>query len=113
MFRISQSETYLWPVKIEMSDGSGKRVKSAFDAEFRRLSQAQIDALIERSQTGEANDRSLACEVLAGWKGVQDEAGDDLPFSETNRDKLLDVFPVRPAIIEAFFDSLKRGREKN
>ena len=74
MFKISQSNTYLWPVTVEMPDDGGKFTKHTFDAEFRRLSVDELSALGDTDDTG-----GTACRrILAGWKGVVDDNGEPL-----------------------------------
>lgn len=113
MFKTDQSASYTWPVAVDMPGDGGKRATHKFDAQFKRLSQSEIESLMRRVNSGETGDGALLAEVLLGWKGVQDEDGAELPFSEGNREKLLNVYPVRPAVVAAFFDSIRTGREKN
>ncbi|MEW6314129.1 MAG: phage tail assembly chaperone [Pseudomonadota bacterium] len=109
MFKVTQSPTYLHPVTVVFP---GSKAKHVFDAEFRRLSQDEIASLFDRAKRGELDDKSLAREVMAGWKGVSDDNG-EMYFSASSLETLLAIFPIPSAIVEAFFDSLKRGREKN
>lgn len=108
-FKIAQSETYTDTVIVIMP---GSRVKNSFDVEFKRLPQSEVDALMKRIREGDMTDTDLCRDVIVGWRGVSDEAG-ELPYSETNRDKLLEVFPVPRSIVECFFSGISGAKQKN
>lgn len=113
MFKIATSQTYFFPVAVELPGDNGKTSKVTFDAEFRRLTQTQLEDFTGRVKDGSLTDDAFVREVLVGWKGVQDEDGNDLPFSEGNRDMLMDIYPVRSSVIKAFFESISGARAKN
>jgi hypothetical protein len=109
MFKIETRKTYTWPVTVQVPCDGGKYVKATFTAEFTALPQDQIDRLV---RDGDA-DSNIATECLAGWSGVQDEDGSDLPYSDEARTKLLNISFVRAAVVGAFFESLSGARRKN
>jgi hypothetical protein len=43
MFILSQSSSYKWPVSVDFPVDGGKYEKQTFDAEFKRMSQPQIE----------------------------------------------------------------------
>lgn len=97
-----------------MTSDGGKRQTHTFDAIFRRLSRAEFQDVLARAQAGELSDIDIANDVLIGWKGIQDEGGDDLPYSEAARDEVLNVWPVLPAVVAAFIEAHSaKGRAKN
>lgn len=112
MFVISQSNTYTWPISIEFPIDGGKFEKQTFDAEFRRLTQSQIESWLKRINEGEATDRDFATNILVGWKGITD-GSQDVPFSETNRDTLFDIPLVTAALIKAYVSSVAGAKAKN
>jgi hypothetical protein len=112
MFKLSQSETYFWPVTVEVPMDGGKFDKQTFDAEFKRLDQTRLKEIYEKAGAGELTDASIAAEVLAGWKSVSDESG-DVPFSETSKQKLLNVPLVTGSVVKAFFESIAGSKRKN
>jgi hypothetical protein len=113
MFKIDLSKTYTYPVTIEIKTEDGKTKKQSFKAKFNRYSQTELDEIIKDSQDNEINDQQLAEKVLVGWEGIQDADGNDLEFNNENRDVVLDAFPVRPSVIEAWFESLQGAKRKN
>ncbi len=111
MFVITQSTTYKWPVDIEVPVDGGKFDKQTFDAEFKRISQARIDEI--SADAANLKDKLLAKEVLVGWDGINDAAGNVVPYSEGMRDKLLDIPKVATSVCRAFIGSLQGAQRKN
>jgi hypothetical protein len=109
----SFSATYKWPVTVEPPQDGGKFGKETFEAEFRRLPQDQLREIGERIESGTFPDRELLDKVLVGWSGIFDEAGDEVPFSETKANEILNVGLVAAAIVAAWLESLAKGKRKN
>lgn len=124
-FVLKQSSSYVWPVTVKLPISGGKFEKQTFDAEFKRLPQARINKIqievqariksSERNETADdsISDQSIAEELLIGWSGVLDEDGDEVPFSESMKQQLLDIPTLASAIIVAYFDSLTGVKTKN
>lgn len=120
MFKISGSDTYFTPVIVEVPDGTGKGIKHSFKVKFRRLTQTELVEVYRRidvNQLAEGEEKLMDAEllrdVMVGWEGVQDPNGNDVDFNEENMAALLEIFPVRPTIVTAYFDSIKTGKRKN
>jgi hypothetical protein len=124
-FVLKQSATYSWPVPFKVPTDGGKYEKQTFDAEFNRLPQSRINeiqtevqARIRSAEKGEAfesdiSDISIADEVLAGWAGVVDDEGEEVPFSATSKAQLLNIPGLAGSIIEAYFESVAGKKLKN
>jgi hypothetical protein len=124
-FVLKQSATYVWPVTFRVPTDGGKYEKQSFDAEFKRLPQsrineiqAEVQARLKAAEKGEPfetdiSDISIADEVLAGWAGVVDGDGDEVPFSEAGKAELLNVPGLAGSIIEAYFESVQGKKAKN
>jgi len=124
-FVLKQSSSYSWPVSFKLPTDGGKFEKQTFDAEFKRLPQARINEIqievqarikaAERNEsiTDSISDQSIAEELLVGWSGVVDGDGDEVPFSEVNKQQLLAVATLASAIIVSYFDSLTGVKTKN
>lgn len=124
-FVLNQSQSYSWPVSIQLPADGGKREKSSFDALFKRLPQSRINEIqqlaqqrIKAAERGEeldngVTDQSIAAEILVGWAGILDADGDDVPYSEAVKAQLLDVPMMAGALIEAYFTSLVELKRKN
>lgn len=124
-FVLNQSQSYSWPVSIKLPADGGKREKSSFDAQFKRLPQSRINEIqqlvqqrIKAAERGDelengVSDQSIAAEILVGWSGILDADGDDVPYSEAVKAQLLDVPMMAGALIEAYFESLVELKRKN
>jgi hypothetical protein len=113
MFKIDLSDDYAYPVTLEIRDDKGRVKKEQFTARFKRLPQAELDELMNGAKEGAISDAELAAKVLAGWDGIADSDGEPIPYNDTTREQVLDVFPVRPSIIAAWFESLTGAKRKN
>ena len=122
MFKVSNSPFYYVPIVAEIIDEAGKLKKHMFDAKFRRLTHTEVEALMKRlpqegddedTAAGRITDAELLADVLIGWRGIQTESGDEMPFNPENSEAVLDIYPVRPTLVRAFMASLQSARSKN
>jgi len=113
MFKIDVSDTYNYPVTVAMLDEKGKVKKSSFTAIFKRLPQDDIDRLFAGIADESASDEQWVDEILAGWEGIKDADGKEVPFTEANKRKVCGIHPVRPSIIKAWGESLQEVARKN
>jgi hypothetical protein len=121
-FVLKQSATYKWPVTLVIPADGGRREKHTFDGEFRRLPQARINEIrrLGRLQElgrlepeDEIQDQDGAKEILAGWSGVVDDEGKEIPFSEAALNQLLEIPTVAAQIIRAWGESIEVAKRKN
>lgn len=114
MLKLGASDRFWYPVRVEIIDDDGVRRPHEFRALFRRYGRSDFERLMRMVREGEITDDALARDVLLGWQGVQDETGAEVPFSVEARERLLDLWPVLPAIIQAFVEAHSpEGRRKN
>jgi hypothetical protein len=112
MFKLNNSGTYTWPVIIKSAIDGGKYEEQSFNAVFRRISQTEIYDINTKIEADHVNDIDIARLVMVGWNGVFD--GDsEIPYSNENLDKLLDITGCGSAIVFAFLESLKGAKRKN
>lgn len=112
MFVITQSPSYKWAVTVETpSDGSVHK-KETFDAEFKRLPQSRITELVEGFGDN-LKDIDIAREVLVGWAGINDAEGNEVPFTDAMKVRLLDIPAVATSIVTAYIDSITGAKRKN
>ena len=112
-FVLKQTDTYKWPVTVEIPIDGGRFDKQTFDAEFKRLSQDRNNAILEDARMGNASDVDVCAEILVGWSGVNDADGKEVPFSEATKSMLMDVPQVAAAVVTAYFTSLPGAKRKN
>jgi hypothetical protein len=121
MFKISSiSQTYTTPVTVDVPDGKGGSVKHKFAVVFKRLPQDELDELHrrlnrEKLQEGETllSDDEVLDQVVTGWQDVLDQNDQPLEFNPENFGALKNVFPTRPTLVTAFFESIKTAKRKN
>ena len=139
MFILDQSDSYTWPVSIELPVNGAKK-QFSFDAEFRRLPEQEVTELRQRyfklvadlrrqlqtlegyaseedfTEAGTAADQGyedLCDELLCGWSKVSDSAGEVVEFSEASKRQMYRVQGACVAIVKAWFDSLGQPSEKS
>lgn len=115
MFKLDQNENFWFPVSLELTGDEGKKLRMDFDAQFKRIAQSEITALLHREE-GEAppTDQQIVDAVFVGWRKVQDADGAELPVNAENRTRLLDTFPVRREVVRAWLKSIGiEGKAKN
>lgn len=114
MFKLAQSVSYFWPVTVEIPVDGGKFEKSNFDAEFKRMSSTEVKEFRKSLLDGSfASDEIVAKTLLIGWKGISDSDGSELPFSETNKQKVLEIASTSKAVVTAFLESMAGAKTKN
>ena len=120
-FVLKQTASYTWPVPLLIPVDGGRREKHSFDAEFKRLPQSRINEIIKlaralemgRGDDESLDDKSAAREVLIGWTGITDDAGKELPFSESALAELLEIPTIAGQIIRAWFNSMEVAKKGN
>jgi hypothetical protein len=118
MFQLDDSPSYWYPVPVELVDANGRTRKFSFDAEFARLEQDEITEMFRPRDEGEPplRDADVVERVFRGWKPdqVKDVDGSPLEVNDTNREKLLNRFPVPRSIVKAYLKSIGvEGKAKN
>lgn len=116
MLKLDQSESYWYPVVIELIDAEGKKKKFDFDAKFKRLDEDERAELAKKTggDDAEITVRDLVQDIFIGWRKVQDSNGDELVVNDDNRSKLLKVEGIHSAILNSWKKSIGiEGNAKN
>lgn len=114
MFQIAaKNQTYTADVRVEMPGDKGKAKVQVFVARFKRVTQDELDDIHVRLQEGGLKDAALIREVMVGWEKVADEDGREMEFNDDNLTRVLDVFPVRPTVVQTFFATINAAVRKN
>lgn len=113
MFKLNQTKTYWTPVTVEIPTDGGLFEKSTLDVCFKRLTRDELSDLQKSLNNLEINDLQFCKRVMADWKKVQDDEGQDIPFSDSTLSRVdHEVIQFAPAVVQAFFDSIVKVREK-
>ncbi len=102
MFKLAEKKTLTWPVTVNIPQDGGKITKGTFSGEFEVLDQDELLAV-----TTEGSD--LLDRVLTGWKGYCDHEGNEIPFADEAKKKLLGIPYVRQALFAAYGE-MQNGR---
>lgn len=113
MFKLEQSNSFLWPVKISYPIDGGRSEEESFDVEFKRLPQSRLDAIPKDIANGDLTDKKLVREIVVGWKGVVNNDGKEVPFTASTLEVALENSGVASAIVNAWFESQADGKRKN
>ena len=111
-FILKQSDTYSWPVTIQVSMSGGRFDKQVFDAEFKRIGQTQAEEAMAAIAKGDRSVTDVLSEIFVGWSGVSD-GSDEIPFSVSARDQMLEINRAASSIFEAWIESLTGAKKKN
>lgn len=110
MFVLAKSSNYLWPIKYRFPVSGGIYQTMDFELEFKRIPQSRIKEIVE---TKNLSNEEFAKEVVCGWKGVSDDSGKAISFSETAFCELLDFPSMSANIIQVYMESLQGSLIKN
>lgn len=125
MFKLvtdQSQQTYMTSVSVEMLEENGKKKTHVFKAKFRRLTREELDALSARvaasrdmvdGDPDKIRDVDVLSDVMVGWAEVMDENGVAVEFNPDNFAALLNVHPVRPTLVNAFYASVYGSSTKN
>lgn len=113
MFKLAVSPTFWTDVGATIADENGKRVPISFQLQFKRLTPAEIQELaIGGVASALRNDSEVLSQIVVGWKGIADEHGTEMEFSQEGLTKLIDL-NLAGAIAQAFMAAQPRARAKN
>ena len=113
MFKLKQTDTYSWPVTLRVAADGGKFNEEKFDLVFKRLPQKRVEELRADVADDKLTDDACVREIVCGWKGITDDSGNELPFSQSSLDQLLQIHGAGATIVMAFLDSLAGVLRKN
>lgn len=111
--KISNSPSFFWPVTINTPADGGTFEKQTFDAEFKRMKISEVEKMVAGVHSGAVPGSAAVREFFVGWRGVVDD-GQEVPFSETALEQVLDIPGVAWGIFEAFKEAMSgKARLKN
>jgi hypothetical protein len=106
-FKLTQTPTFTVVVKVDTPNEKGGFDRSDFKAKFKRVTTDEMDELRTKLQ------RDVMREVLVGWDGLVDDAGQAVDFTSEHVDALLNIPPALAALADAFWNNIVKAREKN
>ena len=104
MLKITQTPEFTHRVKVRIPVDGGFS-EQEFDARFRVVPWDELKALDD-------DPAEQARRIWVGWKGIVDDEGNELPFSDGLRDQLLGMLFLRIALLRTYMEAIagvKRG----
>jgi glyoxylate carboligase len=112
-FVLKQSDTFSWPVTFDLPVDGGLHETQTFDVQFKRMPQKWIREIAKKIDAEKVTDTEVAREILAGWAGIIDDTGKDIPFSQKTLEQILDIPTLSGAVVLAYFKATAGVKEKN
>ncbi|QPG06561.1 hypothetical protein IT774_05150 [Salinimonas marina] len=110
MFKMVKTINRLeWPVKVQVPADGGKTDTHEFTAVFKLLPQAEYDKLLRTAE----DDAAMLGELVQGWHGLTDEAGEELEYSLDVIKELCQYPFIRTAIFRAYGEAASGVASKN
>lgn len=112
MFKLAQAPAFWAKVEAMYPTEDRGMQTISFDVRFRRLSTDELQALQERIREEQLDDRTVARELVVGWRGIEGLEGGEAPFTPEGYEKLLNL-GLGSAICLTYFQFVPRARAKN
>ncbi len=109
MFKFTQNPKIWWPVTISYPIDGGKVGKATFEAHFQVKDADELGDL----GVGAFSDVEVLSSVLLGWKGVADEEGNEIEYSDENKEMFLKNPYVRKHTALAYLECVNGAKRKN
>ena len=112
-FVLDQADSYSWPCRFEVPVSGGKYKVMTFDAEFKNISQSRLEELMNFQTEGKKTDTDIAKEMIIGWSGIVDGKGEEIPYTEKSKKRLLDIAGMGSQIVQIYISSRSKAKAKN
>ena len=113
MFVLNKNGSYSWPVIFSVPADGGKVEKKSFEVTYKRLPQSKLKKVLDEVEESKVTDIDFCKDVVIGWKGIQDEDGNELQFSESSLESLLDYPMLAKTLVLTYIESLSGAKAKN
>lgn len=109
--------TFSCPATVYLPSDNGQAIAHRFSVVFRRVKSSEFLQLAKEADAGMTN-RQLLDKVVAGWGGMLDANGTDVPYSQVERIATEEEYPgTEMAMAVAFWDhaqiNQRQAAEKN
>jgi hypothetical protein len=112
MFVVSKTPSYFWPVTVSTPKSGGAFEKETFEVEFKRIPNSEVKKIFVDGDIS-VKDAEFCRKNVIGWKDIKGADGEQIPFSLSALDELLEIPTIDRKIVEAFLESLSGSRVKN
>lgn len=113
MFVRKTRNTFQWPVRVKVPQDGGTFATCEFPVEFEALPQDEFNELLKLPEL--EMQAEIVRKTARGWDKVQDEAGDPIPFSDEELERMIAIPYVVSAMGLAYIDAVSgnKVRRKN
>ena len=105
-FKARKVTSYEWPVKVQVPS-NGRFREETFTAVFKKISRSSFNELVDDG------DDALVRDILLDWKGIVDEQGEEIEFSDESLKEFLDDPFFLRGLINSFTESITGAPAKN
>jgi hypothetical protein len=112
-FILDEDDSYTWPCRFYVPVNGGKHKMMTFEAVFAHVSQSRIEELTRQQTEGSKTDREIASEMIIGWSGVVDGKGEEIPFTESSKERFLNIAGMGSQICQIWTESRGKAKAKN
>lgn len=124
-YKLETTPRFSAEVTAEIPGDNGRAIKVKYHVWFKRPTTTEFDDMVARIGAHKAgqmqvnglpamSDQDVVDELLVGFgEDVFDDNDNPLEFTRANVLALCAVFPMRPAIVQAFFDGFLKAKAKN
>ncbi len=106
-FKRTLSPKFSTPVVVNVPNEAGGFDRNTFTATFNRPKNE------ERKELAALSHEDLVRRQIVGWKMVDEETKEDVPFTPAELDAALTILPTPLATAQAFWDALNGAHSKN
>lgn len=115
MFKLVAERTAWWPVIWKGVAEDGSIIENEIELRFHVLGEAEFKDLLKQAE-GSSDDVAILRRLVKDWRGIGDEDGKQLPFSEENLGRFLDIPNAKLGLATAYYRLMAAApeeREKN
>ncbi len=88
-----------WPADIKVAHDGGTSTSHAITLDLNILPSTEYRELAAQG------DKVVCKNILKGWGGIHDEAGNPLPFNDDNRDALAELPSFTQTVVRAYMQA--------
>ena len=107
--RLNTSKTFKTKVRFNLTTETGKDEEQSFQAEFKRLSREDVEALVQSGK----KDAEMLADVLVGWDMTNADDKTAVPFNDDTFKAFLTIPGVAGVSMMRFIETVGASKTKN
>jgi len=110
---VKRTESYRYPVNLEILEEDGSRSKASFTGRFKRLSGPEVTETTSMIFKQLLSDEATTRKVLTGWEAVVDPDGNPIDFSPEALEERFNDHGFARDVVLSWLESVGRAKTKN